>query len=69
MDEAVFLADRIVLMNTRPGRIEEIIEVPFERPRTDEVTRTAEYRDFVDYLSSRLEGMQRNDMVVSEASA
>lgn len=69
MDEAVFLADRIVLMNTRPGRVEEIIEVPFERPRTDEVLRTTEYRDFVDYLSSRLEGMQRSDMVAGEASA
>jgi ABC-type nitrate/sulfonate/bicarbonate transport system ATPase subunit len=65
MAEAVFLADRIVLMNTRPGRVEEIIEVPFRRPRGDDVTRSTEYRDFVDYLSSRLEGMQRSDMGTS----
>lgn len=69
MSEAVFLADRIVLMNTRPGRVEDVIAVPFSRPRGDEVTRTAEYRDFVDYLSSRLEGMQRSDIVTNEASA
>jgi NitT/TauT family transport system ATP-binding protein len=69
MDEAVFLADRIVLMNTRPGRVEEVIEVPFGRPRSDEVTRSQEYRDFVDYLSSRLEGMQRSDMETTGASA
>ena len=62
MDEAVFLSDEIVLMNTRPGRVEEVIEVPFPRPRTTEVTRSQDYRDFTDYLSSRLETMQRDDM-------
>ena len=69
MQEAVFLADRIVLMNTRPGRVEEVIEVPFARPRGDEVTRSPEYRDFVDYLSSRLETMQRSDMQPTGAPA
>jgi len=69
MQEAVFLADRIVLMNTRPGRVEEVIEVPFARPRGDAITRSSEYRDFVDYLSSRLETMQRSDMQPTGASA
>ncbi len=69
MDEAVYLADRIVLMNTRPGRVEEVIDVPFARPRSDEVTRTPAYRDFVDYLSARLEGMQRDDMALVQEPA
>lgn len=62
MDEAVFLSDRIVLMNTRPGRVEEIIDVPFERPRVRELAARSEYHDFTDYLASRLESMQREDM-------
>jgi NitT/TauT family transport system ATP-binding protein len=67
MDEAAFLSDKIVLMNTRPGRIEEIISVPFSRPRTSEVMRSGEYRDFTNHLWTRLEGMHREDIDVGGA--
>jgi NitT/TauT family transport system ATP-binding protein len=33
VDEAIYLADRIVIMSARPGRIKDIIEIPLSRPR------------------------------------
>ncbi|MDY0386398.1 MAG: ABC transporter ATP-binding protein [Methanolobus sp.] len=33
VDEAVFLADKIVLMSARPGKIKEIINIDLPRPR------------------------------------
>jgi NitT/TauT family transport system ATP-binding protein len=33
VDEAIFLGDRVVIMGTRPGRVLDVLDVPFARPR------------------------------------
>jgi NitT/TauT family transport system ATP-binding protein len=43
--EAVYLADRVVVMTPRPGRINAIIDVPFERPRQRDLKTTVEFLD------------------------
>ncbi len=43
IEEALYLADRIVVMSPRPARIEQVIEVPFGRPRRDEIKSTPEF--------------------------
>jgi NitT/TauT family transport system ATP-binding protein len=37
IEEALYLADRIVVISPRPGQIQEIIQVPFARPRRAEI--------------------------------
>jgi NitT/TauT family transport system ATP-binding protein len=34
VDEAVTLGDRVMVMSAQPGRAKEIVDVPFERPRS-----------------------------------
>jgi NitT/TauT family transport system ATP-binding protein len=34
LDEAIFLADRILVLKAHPGEVQEIIEVPVPRPRS-----------------------------------
>src|ERR1019366_190220 len=46
IDEAIFLADQIVVMARNPGRITEIIAVDLPRPRTLE---TMDSRVFIEY--------------------
>ena len=41
LDEATFLADRIVVMASRPGRVHAIIDNPLARPRL-EATRVSD---------------------------
>jgi len=36
LDEAIFLADRILVLKAHPGEVQELIEVPVPRPRSAE---------------------------------
>ena len=33
VEEAVYFADRVVVMAENPGRIKKIVPIPFQRPR------------------------------------
>jgi NitT/TauT family transport system ATP-binding protein len=39
IDEAIILGDRIAVMSARPGRIKEILDMPFGRPRDVDAVR------------------------------
>jgi NitT/TauT family transport system ATP-binding protein len=57
IDEAILLADRIVLIHRRPGTIREIIDIDLPRPRFDEqadVKRSARFGEIRSHLWSLL---------------
>jgi NitT/TauT family transport system ATP-binding protein len=37
IEEALYLGDHVVVMRARPSKVSRVIDVPFGRPRTDEV--------------------------------
>jgi len=43
VEEAIYLASRIVVVTARPARIKEIIEVPFAYPRDESLQERAEF--------------------------
>jgi NitT/TauT family transport system ATP-binding protein len=55
MDEAVFLSDQLIIMSPRPGRIQEVLDVPLPRPRAGEdVRHTRVFTELVEYTWSLL---------------
>jgi NitT/TauT family transport system ATP-binding protein len=60
--EAVLLADRIVVMSPRPGRIVRIIEVNLPRPRTMGVEHSQEFRDYADEIRGIIFGNRNPDV-------
>jgi NitT/TauT family transport system ATP-binding protein len=55
IDEAVYLADKVVVMTTRPGRIKAVIDVDIPRPRQLSVKRTPRFLELVDEVWKMIE--------------
>ena len=51
ISEAVALADRVVVMTPRPGRIERIIEIDLPRPRHKAVVTSQRFTDYCDEIT------------------
>jgi NitT/TauT family transport system ATP-binding protein len=55
VSEAVFLADRVVVLSGRPGRVLKTIDVRFDRPRDPALLRTEIFHRLTDALTGLLE--------------
>ena len=65
VDEAIILADRILLLRPRPGQVVETVKVALERPRwTYDVRAEPEFIELRRYLSQRM-----RELVLSDPSS
>ncbi len=55
IDEAVFLADRVIVMTSRPGQVKAVLDVNIERPRDLTVKRTPRFLELVDEIWKMIE--------------
>jgi NitT/TauT family transport system ATP-binding protein len=56
IDEAVFLADRVAVMHSRPGRIAALIDIPFARPRNPDLFSDPAFHRLCDEIAEVLHG-------------
>ncbi|QDC00732.1 ABC transporter ATP-binding protein [Mesorhizobium sp. 8] len=64
VDEAVYLANRVVVMAARPGRLKEIIPVDLPYPRTEDIRLSSEFtaiRNRVWHAVYHQQGTQREE--------
>jgi|ETNmetMinimDraft_28_1059901.scaffolds.fasta_scaffold02237_5 NitT/TauT family transport system ATP-binding protein len=55
VEEAIFLADRVVVMSARPGREQMICDIPFGRPRDRSVPRDPKFFELTNELTAALD--------------
>jgi NitT/TauT family transport system ATP-binding protein len=55
VEEAIILADHVVIMSPHPGRVSEIFEVPLPRPRRLEQEHSPEFLEAREYIWKRIE--------------
>lgn len=44
LEEALYMSDRVVVMQSQPGRVQRVVSVPFSRPRETDIKTTAEFQ-------------------------
>ena len=54
MEEAVYLSDRVLLMSTNPGRIQESIPIGLPRPRDTSARKEQEFVEITAYIWDKL---------------
>ena len=67
IDEAVFLADRVVVFARRPGRIQECLHIASPRPRSLAIKRTPEFMQYVDRIWTLIEKDVRESVLHENA--
>lgn len=62
IEEAVFLADEVIVMTARPGRVKMIMPIDLPRPRSFDTKKTAIFHGYVDQLRD----LVRQEFLVQE---
>ena len=55
INEAIYLADRVVVMSARPGRVKQVFRVPFGRPRDLSLKRDPRFLELEDSVWKLIE--------------
>jgi NitT/TauT family transport system ATP-binding protein len=64
ISEAIFLADRVVVMTPRPGRLAAIFDIELPRPRTIEMTFESSFIELIQEIKRVVEAGARHTHAV-----
>jgi NitT/TauT family transport system ATP-binding protein len=68
INEAIYLADKVVVMSARPGRVKEVVPIDLPRPRSLHSKRQARFNELKEYIQRLLQAEGMNtDFVIQEA--
>jgi NitT/TauT family transport system ATP-binding protein len=67
INEAIYLADKVVVMSARPGRVREIVPIDLPRPRSLQTKRQPKFNVLEEYIWNLLQAEAANTgMVIQE---
>jgi NitT/TauT family transport system ATP-binding protein len=69
IDEAVYLADRVLVLTVRPGRLKEEVRIDLPRPRQLSLKRTPEFVAYTDHIWRLIEEEVRESIGIEAREA
>ena len=61
IEEALYIGDQVAVMTSRPGRMRELIDVPFPRPRPADVRTSPEFQELRRHIQRLLRAHQNEN--------
>lgn len=66
INEAVYLADRVIVFGARPGGVKDTLKIDIPRPRALSVKREKKFLEYEDYLWNQIEEEVRKTMAADQ---
>ena len=66
INEAIYLADKVIVFGARPGKVKESIKIDIPRPRTLAVKREKKFLEYEDHLWNLIEEEVKKTMVADQ---
>jgi len=66
INEAIYLADRVIVFGARPGRVKETIKIEIQRPRGLSVKREKKFLEYEDYCWNLIEVEVKKTMLADQ---
>ena len=66
IDEAIYLADRVIVFGARPGKVKETIKIDIPRPRELSVKRDPKFLKYEDHLWGLIEEEVKKTMIADQ---
>ncbi len=66
INEAIYLADRVIVFGARPGRVKETIKIDIPRPRELAVKRERQFLEYEDHLWTLIEEEVKKTMIADQ---
>jgi NitT/TauT family transport system ATP-binding protein len=63
INEAIYLADRVIVFGARPGKVKEMIKIDLPRPRNLSIKRDPKFLEYEDKLWNLIEEEVKKTMV------
>jgi len=66
INEAIYLADRVIIFGARPGRVKDVLKIDIPRPRKLAVKRDRQFLEYEDKLWNLIEEEVKKTMVADQ---
>jgi NitT/TauT family transport system ATP-binding protein len=66
INEAIYLADRVIVFGARPGKVKETIKIDIPRPRPLATKREPKFLEYEDHLWTLIEEEVKKTMVADQ---